>query len=424
MRVFDDKSSCVYKTDKYIVFSEINENEDITFKASSIVSAELICSRKVTALFDLVVFGDIEAYDLDVKGKLICTGECNIKNQLIVQNDIWSNEIYAEEIVSHNQINALSIDSKRVTADGNIIVGKTLSIEELAKTDNVLICGETAYGAGKVMANAVLTAEPLDLDDGIDAVMEPNEYVPSPKEDDMQDNLVLLGIRDYEPQNDYEGYLSFLIKTVDSKKDQLRFNEWLHYLYLIDSSYDKNFADCYDSIWLIKLLEIYSSLYFSEWSVLQEWINALVKRFEFLLRGTEKEYKLIECHTMNVGDEVLHKKYGRGKVKKVVHDLNTRYVDIEFYLDTPGSVKKFPIPDAFKFFQTVQETEKDNSIQYEKIKCTVNSYSEWLNGLSIIDENRKILPEVLYSALFDRLIAYVGLKAKYLTDRFKEKGWE
>ena len=61
---------------------------------------------------------------------------------------------------------AQSIDADIVQADGNIIIGKTLAVEEKAQTYQKVICGETAYGAGKIIASTILTSEPLDLDDG------------------------------------------------------------------------------------------------------------------------------------------------------------------------------------------------------------------------------------------------------------------
>ena len=99
-----------------------------------------------------------------------------MSSQVIVQNDIWADDIVADTVISHNHIFVQSMDVNTLSCDGNVMVGKTFSIEDVAEIGDALLCGETAFGAGRLVANTVMTVEPLDLDDGIDAIEDPNEY--------------------------------------------------------------------------------------------------------------------------------------------------------------------------------------------------------------------------------------------------------
>jgi hypothetical protein len=130
----------------------------------------------------------------------------------------------------------------------------------------------------------------------------------------------------------------------------------------------------------------------------------------------------VPCTTVQVGDLLSHTKYGKGTVINVYRDNASKYIEIKFLVDI-DSPKKFVIPDSLKFFTKIEEGETDNSTKYEKIECIVESYSEWLEALTIIDRHHYEIEDKLYLAMFDRLMAYVGLKSKYMTDRIKEKGW-
>ena len=55
--------------------------------------------------------------------------------------------------------------------------------------------------------------------------------------------------------------------------------------------------------------------------------------------------------------------------------------------------------------------------------CNINDYQEWLTALEVLNENKKLLGDNLHNAIFDLLIEKIGLKAKFVEDRFKEKGW-
>ena len=178
MRLYDDKTKNAISTGNKLLIPDIDSTEDIVFKASYIVSASISCKGKITALFDLIVFGDVRAEEIDVKGRFVCMGQCTVSNSIIVQNDIWCEHLQANTITCHDRIIAQSIDANTVFAESNIIIGKTLAIEKKAQTYQTVICGETAYGAGSIAATKILTSEPLDLDEGEEAIEKPFQYMP------------------------------------------------------------------------------------------------------------------------------------------------------------------------------------------------------------------------------------------------------
>lgn len=426
MRVFDDKVVGILQNNKYYILSEVNEKSEVIFKASYIVISDLCVNEKVTALFDLIVLGNLEVNELDIKGKLICLGSCRVRDTIVVQNDIWTNELVANTVICHGQMSAQSIDSSNVSVDGNIMVGKTLSIDSVARVGNVLLCGETAFGAGHVVADRVLTVEPLDLDDGVEAIEDPKEYHHEVKEKEKTSDIkeIYTEIENkYIDQEDYRAYIIDLSRHIETEEEKSTLVNWLGVIEQAQEHSSGDFAHCYDGMMLIRLLEIQDSKYFTRWNLMSAWTKKIIDHFGAILKGTERKFQTVPCNTMQVGDLVFHKKYGRGKVEKINRDSKSTYAEISFDNLDSTQVKKFIIPESYQFFAKIVEIEEDNSTKIERISCRIDSYTEWLEALSVINKYKHELGEVIYSALFDRIMAYVGLKAKYMRDRFKEKGW-
>lgn len=419
MQVFDDKTEGIIANNKYYIIPEVEEAGDVIFKTSYIVASDLICSGNVTALFDLIVFGNIDVDEMDVKGKLICLGDCKINGQLMVQNTIWAEYIEAESVITHDQIVAQSMDVTSISADGSILIGRTLSVEEIAEVGEVLLCGETVFGSGKVAANSVLTVEPIDLDAGIDAVMDPNEYRPSDSiSKPIKEDLVAIGLQKYEAHNDYEGYISYLMDKV-SEEEKFVLDGWLKLLYQIDELLHGDGIQPNDGVFIIRFFEVCDSFYFKNWNQLLEWKQKVEAQVYSLLQSTKKKYRSTDCTSMNVGDMLLHSKYGRGYVAHISQERNSKYVTVKFVM---GEEKRFVIPDSFKFLKKLQEVEV-NDFKTQNLTCEVKSYSEWLELLVILERSRKGMNKTVYMALLDALLVNLGIKSKFILDRFKEKGW-
>ena len=59
----------------------------------------------------------------------------------------------------------------------------------------------------------------------------------------------------------------------------------------------------------------------------------------------------------------------------------------------------------------------------QSITCEINSYAEWISALSISNQYKEYLGDALYHIVFDLLLDKIGLKAVFVENRFKEKGW-
>ena len=423
MILYDDKAKDAIKAESRLIFPNINESDDVTFKASYIISGDLHCAGKISALFDLIVFGDVTAEEIDIKGRFVCMGRCNVSGTIIVQNDIWAEDIQAKSVICQDRIVAQSIDADTVIADGNIIIGKTLAIEEKAKTYQNIICRETAYGAGKVIASSILTAEPLDLDDGEEALGSPFQYVP--KSSNSVTTELSKESAKYAKNNDYSGYLSKLMKVPDEAL-KVRFGHYLTVLKAVDIAYPASISEFKDAALLIWMIEISNSDSFNGWPKIKEWTELVLSHFKDMAEG--KPFGLHEpkpASNLEQGYTVFHKQYGRGIVRSILQTSSSGKVShmamVEF--EQQGE-KKFPLPDSLKFFSIVSEHEVPSAdVVKSSIQCNVDGYDEWLSALQLIHTYKEYLGTNLYNTIYSLLLSKLGLKPKFVEDRFKEKGW-
>lgn len=423
MKCFDDKTKGTVESENRMIIEHIDVLDDITFKASYIISSGLHCRGKVTALFDLIVMGDIEAEEIDVKGRFVCMGNCIVSKSIIVQEDIWAENIRTSSIVCHDQIIAQEIDADSVIADGNIIVGKILTIEEKAQTNQNIICGETVYGAGKVIASTIMTSEPLDLDEGEDAIKSPFLFKTEGRvAADMEIDKESL---QYAENNDYEGFLSKMLESSDGNEYN-HFYKYLKILKTVDILVHSKAINIKDTAILLGLLEIIDSEYFKSWSKLREWTDFLHEYFAD--KVCENQSIKLEFHPatgLKKDYIVLHTKYGQGIVRQIqpfkTSNKISQMATVEFKLH---GEKKFPIPDSLKYFKVVDEKSLLSSDEIQNsIECNINSYEEWLSTLVLINRHKEYLGTELYRIIYELLLAKLGLKAKFVQERFKEKGW-
>ena len=210
------------------------------------------------------MLGDVEADDIEVKGKFICIGDCTVENSIIVQDKMFVKQVKAKNIEVHDQITAQEIDVDVIKADGNIIVGQTLATEELAFSEQNILCGETAYGAGQISANSIITVEELDMDDGEDAVVKPNKIVFEGKKSERNFDYG----KKYIDKNDYESYFSDLLTDCD---DTTKYNivRWCRALREIEEIINKKELDCFNLGLFLTLTEINFSSYFKAKTILR-----------------------------------------------------------------------------------------------------------------------------------------------------------
>lgn len=424
MIVYDDKTEGAIAAGKQLMLADVDTLDDVTFKASFIISSDLRCKGSLSALFDLIVLGDVEAEEADIKGRFVCLGKCDIVGSLTVQNDIWAEDIQATSITCHDRIVAQSIDADSVYSEGTIIIGKTLAIKNIAETNQDIICGETAFGEGRIVALRILTSDPLDLDEGTDALEKPYSY--SSNYGVKRDSKFAKEVASYAQKNDYTSYLRKLssIPGIDAVG---KFDRYLSVLNSVDAAYPSAIDDFTDISVLLWLIDIIRSDYFKDWPTIVKWTEEIKKHFELMAEG---KFSITRpgkpADNLLQGYTVSHVKYGQGIVDNISFfqsgSKSTKLATVRF---NESGTKIFPIPDSLDYFLILSETQAPSSDEIRKsIICEIDSYAEWLSALSLINETRGYLGEELYSVIFELLIEKMGLKAKFVVDRFKEKGWD
>lgn len=419
MAVYDDKTSGIIKAgdrDNCFIISNVKSRTEAVFKASYIVASSMRVSGKITALFDLIVLGDVEADDIEVKGKFICMGDCAVENSIIVQDKMFVKQVKAKNIEVHDQITAQEIDVDVIKADGNIIVGQTLATEELAFSEQNILCGETAYGAGQISANSIITVEELDMDDGEDAVVEPNKILFEGKKSERNFDYG----KKYIDKNDYESYFSDLWVDCD---DVMQYNivRWRRALSEVEKIVKGKELECFDLGLLLTLTEINFSSYFKGWDTISQWWNSLFKHFNSIANGeglgVEKKISMAD---FTINQRVRHDKYGTGKVTGTRKASGETMADIMF---DGGKTISFKLDIAIKFFSLEKESKYTPEELKEKLFIAPIEYGEWLAYLSVMETYDHMYSKKLCDIINDLLYSKIGLKTKFILDRIKENGW-
>lgn len=356
MTTYDDKTKGAIASGRQFILPLFKPCDEATFKASYIVASDIKCDGKITALFDLIVLGDVQAKEIDVKGKFVCLGNCTVSGSVVVQNEIWANDLRASDIESHDRIVAQEIDGDTIVADGSIIVGRILAVEKVAISNKNILCGETAYGAGRVAAKTIITGEPLDLDDGEDAVDSPNTYRPvaetpqaaiSSLTSNEPIDPIALGEKEYAPSSDFIGYLDFLAATVYDEESKVKFARWKEVLSEGDAVRKSGINEYANVAIVVWLAEIVWSDYFKSWDMIDDIFDSFESHFKGLI-------------------------------------------------------------------------EKNKNA----VSCAIDSYGKWLEALSVLSRFGALIDREVYGVAFELVVSNLGLKAKFVSERLSEKGWQ
>ena len=415
MAVYDDKTPGIIKSGNYSMISSVKSRTEAVFKASYIVASGIQVEGKITALFDLIVIGDVVAHDIDVKGKFVCLGNCQVGNSVTVQDKLFVKEIRAKSIEVHDDITAQEIDVDVLRADGNVIVGQTLATEELAYSEQNILCGETAYGAGRISAHAIITGEELDMDDGEDAVVDPNKIV----FDDNSGNQKSVNGKKYAEKNDFESYLGELFDNcgMDDIK-QYTVVRWLRILKKVCEVEQQINFECYDVGLVLGLTEIRFSEYFSGWETIAKWQKDFLEKFNKMANGesVSQETKLT-VKTLSVGQRLVHSTYGIGSIVDIKKKDKTL---VEVLFDS-GKKLSFQMEIALKFFSRADAPTAEEIIS--KLYIKPEEFEEWANYIQILEVYGHMFSPKLNELAMDLLCSKIGVKSKFVLDRIKENGW-
>lgn len=428
MITIDERTGGVIQSGKYLLLPSLPADDSIVFKASVIIGSTISCSGKITAMFDLVVFGDIIADSVEVKGRLICTGTCKVSGSIIVQNDIWVEDLQADAVEAHERVIAQEIETETITAEGSIVVGRILAVDKIALSHGKIICGETAYGSGRIAASVIMTGEPIDLDDGEEAIDYPNVYEPDEAQAGAavgRDTLINIS-RDYSATNNYKDYIDFIMETVPWGDAADKIGKWADRLDTIEHVID-DYSSCRDLSLLVWLTEIVYSDYFAGWEILEQWYCRLTKVFEKLCHNIPPvEAEPTDLKSLALNDVVSHDVFGQGIIENITNTPSGKQFSVNFQR---YGVKKFMfVPSTIVHFKLIAcegTNYAGEFVDYKNsITCTAADYSEWIDLLRVLNTYGKYFETDLFNLAFDLVTAQLGLKGKFVEDRFREKGWK
>ena len=166
-----------------------------------------------------------------------------------------------------------------------------------------------------------------------------------------------------------------------------------------------------------------SSGIFSAWPQLTQWYKGLLAHFNGVIHG-EANASIANSTDIELkeGCVVSHVRYGQGIVKTLTKKDNSSYTKIQ--CEEYGE-KEFVLPISTSKMRVVsQNGDYSTDIYKNFIKCSAETYNEWLVNLLVLNSNRVSLGDDLYALTNDLLFSQIGLKAKFVHDRMHEKGWE
>ena len=415
MAIYDDKTQGIIKSGNYFFINAIKSRTEAIFKASYIVGSSLHIDGKITASFDLIIVGDVEAEDIDIKG---CLGNCDVQNSITVQGKIFGKNIRAKDIEAHDEITANEIVTDVINADGNIIIGQTLAVEELAKSGQKIICGETAYGAGKISAQEIITGEELDMDDGMKSVVDiPNRIYLGDTNENQRAKLC----KKYAIRNDYNTYLNELHKNEDDKILLGALSRWRKTLDTVSGIIKQNKFICYDIGLLLSLIELSNSSYLSGWERLAQWQQLFIDKFKKMANKEELEIpKSLTLDNLFVNQKVRNTTYGTGVIKTL---SKAGIVKATVAFDS-GKTVEFIMDIAIKNFSLAEDDVLSPDEIFNMLFIKPQSYGEWLSYLNVLKTHGDKLNKNLYNLSMDLIYSSIGIKAKFIMDRLNENGWK
>lgn len=415
MKTYDDKIIDLLKAKNYCVIAAITEDSDITFKASYVVVSDVNVSGKISAAFDLIVIGNVSAKELEVKGKFICLGDCNIKKSIIVQGEIIASSLIAETITCRDKVTATKIDVDSIMADGNILVENTLAVAKEAVSTLKIICGETAFGSGKITARSILTGESIDLDDGVDAIVNPWSYPNMPIIDKHENDMQIK----WQSTNNFRAYIKNIIEQSTTDSIGVDFERWMTVLVQTERIFKDKDVGFRDLELLLILTEIANSKFFSGWTIIKEWHSYVLNGFEHFCVGRSLgEGSTTEYEVLKEGQRVEHLTQGRGTVASFKG--STAVVDIDF---DNGQKKQYKLDIAKKHIKIIINEAGSPQDIIDSIYIGIENYGDWIKSLNILRCYGKSYSKKLYNLAMDLIFSKFGLKAKFVSDRLKDNGW-
>ena len=145
------------------VIQAIQSDKRLMFNESYTVMGAKLKTPSVYACYDLVVVGDIETEELDVRGNLLVTGNIKARSISCLKTITCNGDIDAETIAG-SEITADNITCNSLSCNGNVIVRSVIDVQQSIVTDKSVMTGEGILGSGRFSAKNAVAAEYFEFD--------------------------------------------------------------------------------------------------------------------------------------------------------------------------------------------------------------------------------------------------------------------
>lgn len=205
-----------------------------------------------------------------------------------------------------------------------------------------------------------------------------------------------------------------------------KIGKWADRLDTIEHVID-DYSSCRDLSLLVWLTEIVYSDYFAGWEILEQWYCRLTKVFEKLCHNIPPvEAEPTDLKSLALNDVVSHDVFGQGIIENITNTPSGKQFSVNFQR---YGVKKFMfVPSTIVHFKLIAREGTNYAGEFvdykNSITCTAADYSEWIDLLRVLNTYGKYFETDLFNLAFDLVTAQLGLKGKFVEDRFREKGWK
>lgn len=212
------------------IISSFESEDSLLFNESYTVVGSALGAKKIHAMYDLTVIGDLNVSECVVNGSLIVLGNINAEslncaNTCFIQGDAIVDRIYVGADFIAN-----SVKSDRFSVDGNAVIRTTIDINSSANIEKTIVACEGIMGAGLFNALNAIANEYFEFDGEVSGkILELetdttiSENTPkSVKEELSLHDLVIeannIINKEYEKCPDYEeDYVINSLKVVESE---------------------------------------------------------------------------------------------------------------------------------------------------------------------------------------------------------------
>ena len=145
------------------VIESFSRQEHSIFNESYIIIGSELQNTSIQAAYDLVVIGDVDAYEISVNGNLTVIGNLSAEKVSCLKNLICQGSAEVEDLYVGGNVVCDSIKAVKFVCDSNAVVTTTIDIDESSRTEKTMVACEGIMGAGEFSALNAIANEYFDF---------------------------------------------------------------------------------------------------------------------------------------------------------------------------------------------------------------------------------------------------------------------